>query len=197
MYGIIEGGTLIASFAAPLTVRSNQPIFASDTLLLSRKSSRRSAQRWEIESNVVPMSTDAQDLMVSLVTNGSSETITALMPQNYGVIKARKKGSGTPSVTATANSSQVSVTGITGFIPKGTFLRFGNHSKVYMATSDLTNSGTLSIFPRLKIDMTNVGMAFWDDVILNCKYDTNVVKGMIYTDGILMDPGAVTLLEDV
>jgi hypothetical protein len=197
MYGIYENGQVIARFAAPLTVRSNSPIFVSDTLSLSRYTSKRSAQRWEIETNVVPMSTGAQDLMVNLVTKGSSEILQAIMPQNYGVKLTRVKGSGIPLATGTKGSSQASVVDFVGFLPKGTFVRFANHSKVYMLTSALTNSGTINVFPALRAALTSAQMYFWDDVILSCRFDTSVVKGMVYTDGILMDPGTITLLEAV
>ena len=127
MYGIYENGEVIAQFAAPLTIRSNQPVFVSDTLSLKRFISRRSAQRWEIDAGLIPQSTSAQNLMVSLVTKGYSETVTIIVPQNYGVIKART-ATGTATGTGSAGSSSVTVSGLIGLIPKGTFVKFSNHS---------------------------------------------------------------------
>jgi hypothetical protein len=34
-----------------------------------------------------------------------------------------------------------------------------------------------------------------DDVQLSCLYDTDVVSGMVYSDGIQMDVGTVRLVE--
>ena len=79
MYGIYDNGEVIARFTAPLTIKSNQPVFVSDTLSLKRFISRRSAQRWEINAGLEPLTTDAQDLMVNLVTKGYSETVTIIV----------------------------------------------------------------------------------------------------------------------
>jgi hypothetical protein len=197
MYGIYDNGEVIARFAAPMTVRSNQPVFVSDTLSLKRFISRRSAQRWEIDSNLEPLTTDAQDLMVNLVTRGYSETVTVIVPQNYGVIKSRT-ANGTATATGTIGSGQVSVTGLSGLVPKGTFVKFAGHSKVYMTTSDVTFttgiSSTINVFPTLRAAVTGT-MNYKDDVQMQCLYDTDVATGMVYSDGIMMDTGQVKLLE--
>lgn len=193
MYGIYDNGEVIARFSAPLTVKSNQPVFVSDTLSLKRFVSKRSAQRWEIESGLEPLTFSAEDLMVNLVTKGYSETVTVVMPQNYGVIK-RRTSTGSPTAIGTAGATTVTVSGNSGLIPRGTFIKFSSHSKVYMATSDLTNTGTLNIYPELRSNVSGT-MYCKDDVLMSCLYDTDVVSGMVYSDGIMMDVGTVRLLE--
>jgi len=197
MYGIYENGEVIAQFAAPLTIRSNQPVFVSDTLSLKRFISRRSAQRWEIDAGLIPQSTSAQNLMVSLVTKGYSETVTIIVPQNYGVIKART-ATGTATGTGSAGSSSVTVSGLIGLIPKGTFVKFSNHSKIYMTTTNVTFvsgvNNTISVFPAL-VSSASGTMTYADNVQMQCLYDTDVVSGMVYSDGILMDTGQIRLVE--
>ena len=197
MYGIYENGEVIAQFAAPLTIRSNQPVFVSDTLSLKRFISRRSAQRWEIDAGLIPQSTSAQNLMVSLVTKGYSETVTIIVPQNYGVIKART-ATGTATGTGSAGSSSVTVSGLIGLIPKGTFVKFSNHSKIYMTTNNVTFvsgvNNTISVFPAL-VSSASGTMTYADNVQMQCLYDTDVVSGMVYSDGILMDTGQIRLVE--
>jgi hypothetical protein len=194
MYGIYENGEVIARFTTPLTIKSNQPVFVSDTLSLKRFISRRSAQRWEIDAGLEPLTTDAQDLMVNLVTKGYSETVTVIMPQNYGVVKTRT-ASGTPVVSGVAGQSQVVISsGLSGLLPKGTFVKFSNHSKVYMTTANLTGNGVLTLFPPLVSNVAG-GMTYGDNVQMECLYDTDVVSGMVYSDGILMDTGQIRLLE--
>jgi hypothetical protein len=195
MYGIIENGTLIARFAAPMTVRSNRPAFVSDALSLKRHVSLRTAQRWEIETSVVPLSDGAQDLFVTLVTKGISGTVQVRVPQNYGVIKARNLSVTVPTASALQNASQITVANHNGFIPKGTFLKFANHGKLYMATSNLTNNGTLNIFPELRSTISNTILLHKDDVLVDFKFDTDIVQGMRYSDGILMDVDTIKLLE--
>jgi hypothetical protein len=194
MYGIYENGEVIARFTAPLTIKSNQPVFVSDTLSLKRFISRRSAQRWEIDAGLEPLTTDAQDLMVNLVTKGYSETVTVIVPQNYGVVKART-AVGIPTVSGVAGQSQVVIsTGLFNLLPKGTFVKFSNHSKVYMTTANLTGNGVLTIFPPLVSNVAG-SMTYGDNVQMECLYDTDVVTGMVYSDGILMDTGQIRLLE--
>jgi hypothetical protein len=193
-YGIYEGEALLARFVAPATVRSNRPIFASDTLSLKRKSSGRGAQRWEIEANLEPLTTDANALFVHLVTKGESEAFPVRVPQNYGVIQKRTSIS-TPLASGLKGSTVVQVTQNVGLIPMGTFIRFDNHSKIYMLEADLRNSGDMHIFPRLQKTVTGANFTHRDDVIMPCTYDTDVVKGMVYVDGILMDNGTIKLIE--
>jgi hypothetical protein len=192
-YGIYENGTLVARFVAPLTMRTNQPIFSSDTLSLRRQVSRRAAQRWEIEANLEPLTTDANGLFVNLVTKGHSETVTVRVPQNYGVIHKRTSKS-SPTAVGAKGATQVAVTGNQGLIPQGTMVRFGSHSKIYMTTADLNNSGTLQIYPNLRADVNGV-FKHRDDVDMPCYYDTDTILGMVFADGIMMDVGSVKLIE--
>lgn len=192
MYGIYENGKVIAKFAAPMTVKSNQPVSVSDTLSLSRQISRRAAQRWEITSNLMPLSDDAQDLFVSLVTKGFSETVQVLMPQNYGVIKKRTN-SETGTASGNKDGTQVNIN-VSGLLPKGSFVKFDSHSKVYITTNDVSGSGVVGVFPPLRAAVSGT-VYCKDNVLMNCFYDTDTVSGMVYSDGILMDMGTVTLIE--
>lgn len=205
-YGIYDGTNVIAEFVTPLTVRSNQPIFVSDTLSLKRSAYKRATQRWELETRLSPLSTSAQELMVNLITNGHSETMQIIMPQNYGAKQAK---TATSTVTifsnASAGVSQVILSANSANnakkIPKGTFIRFSNHSKVYMVKTDVTLSGSLNtvalnIYPNLRQSVsTGATIKYQDDVIMNAKYDTDTVIGMVYEDGVLMDNGTIKLVE--
>jgi len=197
MYGIYENGNVIAKFTSPLTIRSNQPIYVSDALSLKRFVSKRSAQRWEIETGVEPLSYNAQDLMVSLVTKGHSDVVQVLMPQNFGVLKSRVVAA-TPATTAiaAANATTVSLSNLNSVMPKGTFIKFSNHSKIYLTTTALSGSGTVGIFPPLLTSLsTGVTVYNADNVLMDCYYDTDTTKGMAYSDGILMDMGTLKLVE--
>jgi len=193
MYGIYENNKIIAQFVVPMTMRSNQPVFVSDTLSLKRVVRKRAAQRWELDTRLTPLSTSAQDLMVSFITKGHYGTLTIIVPQNYGVISARTSTS-TPNAVGSAFSSQLTVTGNSGLISKGTFVNFTGDTKLYMTTSDLTDNGTLNIFPTLRKDVSGA-MRHLDNVLMSCKYDTDTVIGMTYENGTLMDNGIIKLVE--
>jgi hypothetical protein len=194
VYGISEGGVLIGRFAAPLTVRSNQPVFASDTLSLKRQAKKREAQRWEIQANIEPLNQDANALFVHLVTKGITEAITVIMPQNVGVLSKRTSVS-TPTATGSVGATSVNVASNTNLIPRGTFIKFANHSKVYMTTSDRNGNGSMGIFPSLRVAVSTTIFTHRDDVQMTCLCDMDTITGMIYTDGILMDMGSIKLIE--
>jgi hypothetical protein len=194
LYGIYEGGKVIAGFASPMTVKSNQPVSVSDTLSLKRQISKRAAQRWEITTALEPLSYDSNTLFVNLVTKGFSETVSVLMPQNYGV-KLKRTATGNFTASGAVNATQLTTSAITGIVPAGTFIKFANHSKIYMLTSNLTSAAVLNIFPSLITAVSTTAFTYKDDVIMSALYDTEVTRGMVFSDGILMDMGTVTLIE--
>jgi len=196
MYGIYVNSTVIAQFVAPISVVSNVPIFVVDALSLKRNVSKRPAQRWEILSNLEPLSYDANKLFSLFVKKGHSETISVTMPQNYGAIKTLTT-TGSPTATGTAGNSSVTVASNNGTIPEGTFIKFANHSKIYMLTETLSGNGTMYIFPNLYVSVSGTGFAYKDNVIMTAFIDTDSTTGMVYTDGILMDLGSVKLVESL
>jgi len=155
-YGICDSSNnLIAAFVAPMSVISNKPVFVSDTLSLKRKTFSRSAQRWEISTNLEPLRQTANDLFVNFVTLGYTSAVNVNMPQNFGVISRRTTTTST-AITASAtaiNATSVPVTGntATALLPKGTFVTFAGDTKVYMLTADFSAaSGNLAIYPGLR-----------------------------------------------
>lgn len=208
-YGIYDGTKVIASFVVPTTLRSNQPVFVSDTLSLKRAVQRRSAQRWEIESRLSPLNSTANDLMVSFITKGFDQIHDIITPQNYAASNSRTANgsmiSGTHMAAGTTIVTIAAMPENSGtVIPKGTFIGFGtsDHTKVYMTTTDCVvssnNVSSFSVFPQLRKEVA-IGtlMYYRDDVIMKVRYDTDVVRGMVYENGILMDNGVVKLVEAV
>ena len=195
MYGIYDDNQVIAQFVAPMTMRSNKPVFVSDTLSLKRQVAVQGAQRWELSTLLMPLSHKAEDLFVNLTVRGHSGTIEIITPQNFGVLQRRTSTATNITATGNRHASSVEITNNFGLIPKGTFVRFVEHSKVYMTTADMVGSGTLNIFPNLLKDVGFENMKHRDDVIMPCVIDTSTVIGMAYTDGVLMDNGTITLLE--
>ena len=197
MYGIYDGSKVIAQFVTPMTMRSNQPVFVSDTLSLKRQVAKQGAQRWELSTMLMPLSHTAEDLFVLLTVGGHSGVINIVTPQNYGVIQRRTSNSAGVVATGSRHATSVEINNNSGLIPRGTFIRFTGHSKVYMTRSDIIGSGTLNIFPGLIADVGSENMKHRDDVIMPCILETSTVIGMAYTDGILMDNGTILLLESL
>lgn len=194
MYGIYENGKVIGVFTAPLTVKSNQPVFVSDSLSLKRSRQKRSNQRWEISAGIRPETIEANDLLVLLVSKSYTEPVDILVPQNTGVMMKRITGTAVLA-NGSKGSTTISVT-TTAFIPKGCFIKFSNHSKVYMTVTDKTRqSNSVEIYPALLSSVSNGSFYWQDDVIMKAYFDTDVTTGMVYSDGIMMDLGTVKLVE--
>ena len=192
--GILQGGSLLIRFAAPLTVVSNQPVFATDTLSLRRQVVSQNVQRWEIVTRLEP-SNQSADFLVHSVTNGHNQVFSVRMPQVYRRSDATNSAGITLTANAASNANQVQVQNL-GFIARGEFIRFSNHSKVYMVTEDLTGNGNLKIFPRLRQAVPIGSTVFYgSNAVLEVRYEPDVSLGITYTDGILSDPGTVTLVE--
>ena len=194
MYGILKNGELIATFAAPLTVRNNRPVFASDSLNLKRNINVRPAQRWEIQSNLVPLSADANELFVAIALSDYYQTVEVKMPQNTGSVHNRVTTENTSYASGSLNGTTVSVT-TAGTIPPGTFIRFGNHSKIYLTKTKRVGTGTVEVYPPLQSSVVNQVLFWQDDVVMPCLVDLDTTLGMVYTDGVLMDLGSIKLIE--
>jgi hypothetical protein len=129
------------------------------------------------------------------------------MPQNMG---AKNSRTATPDITVktttAATNTQIPLQGVGAnsphigkVIPMGTFINFGGVGKVYMLTQSITlnvETMTAYIYPALRTQAAQGAIMYYkDDVKMNVKYDTDVVRGMVYEDGILMDNGVIKLIE--
>lgn len=193
MYGIYDGNNLIATFVSPTTVLSNSPSFVTDSMSLKRSVSKRPAQRWEIVTQLKPQYTDANDIFVMLVTKGLTETITVSIPQNPG---ARKNRAGNEAVVGSGsiNSSTVRLVS-ENVIPKGTFIKFANHDKVYLTTSARDVSGFCTIFPALISAVVNQVVTWKDDVKMKVYFDDTTITGMVFDNGVLINNGEIKMVE--
>jgi len=207
-YGIYDTITskVIAEFVSPLSVRSNQPIFLTDAMSLKRSVFKRSAQRWEIETKLFPLTTSANDLFTNFITKNLYTSFTILMPQNLGSVANTTLATANVGVynTVAAGSTQVQLTynasnnGKT--LSKGSFVKSSNHNKIYMVTDDVAFISTsafsvLIIYPALRTAVNNTVTLGYKDVQMTCRYDSDTTIGMVYEDGVLMDNGTVKLIE--
>lgn len=194
MAGIMVGGQLVLPFVAPMSVISNKPVFAMDTMNLSRLIHGQSAQRWEIKTNVMPQNS-AVDFFAHSVVNGYDAIFDIQMPQPYRG-KGVTKNTSNISASGSAGASSVTISGNSGTLRKGDFVRFTGHSKTYMVTADITGNGSMGIFPKLKKNVAET-MQHGDAVMFQATYDDANVLGMVYTDGIITDPGQITFIESI
>jgi len=218
MYGVLRDATntgsndeLITKFAAPLNIISNVSGYASDTINLKRFASASDAQRWELEARIIPQDSGTE-WFINNVVNAFYRTMFIRMPQLYiqnhganGLSAKTPVGAPIddplPTLTLTngypAGTTTLSITGIGSYeLMAGEFVRFSGDSKVYVITSAGSTGLGFTIFPALR-KAKNIGdvMTYGDSVTMDCLYSLDNTFGVIYSDGILADPGVVTFIE--
>lgn len=192
--------------AAPLTFESNEPIFESDTVSLRPQRVSQGAQRWELEFALSTVGSEADLMLGSILSVTTSKTM--VMPQMLFVDRTITT-TVTPTVStagAVGDSSIAVVSSETGkTLPKGSFIQFANHSKIYITTAAVTVNGatpvTLSIYPTLRAT-TNVGVFIRTPTTATkpqLTYLTAVdnIRGITYEDGVLVSLGTIRILEAV
>jgi hypothetical protein len=195
MAGIIENGVVAVKFVAPISIVSNQPAFATDSISLKRHTASQNAQRWEITTNLMPSNGDA-DFLVHSVVNGHDTVFQIEMPQVFRRARATTATSAVVSETVAAGAKVVQ-TSTNGDIAKGEFVQFENHSKVYLLrVAAFPGDTTLSISPELRSAVPEgTRVLFGKDVRMNVTYELDTALGITYVDGIMSDPGSVKLIE--
>lgn len=187
---------------APLSIISNEPVFDADTINLKKQRASQNAQRWEMSFNIA--TNDPSDILVNSIVN-FDQVKTMIMPQ----LTSSKtfSVSSTPSVSSTASSGATSVVvsanGITGVLPKGYFIKFSNHPKIYMTTNQVdfslsSTTVTIGVYPSLKSTVASgVNLLTEDNVVISYYREINDLRGIRYDDGILASAGTINIIEAV
>ena len=85
-----------------------------------------------------------------------------------------------------------------GVIPAGSFIKFSNHSKVYLTESTVNGSGSTRIHPGLIQSVpSSTGIQHGSNCFLTYSRDVNDIKGITFSDGILSNAGTVNLVEEI
>lgn len=188
---------VVGVFAAPMSVRSNQPVFVGESMTLKRVVQTRGVQRWEIDTRLNPESSNSNLLIAEMLRASYNKALKVRFPQSIGSIDRRIFG-GPVSPLGTAGSTTVNLS-TSSTIPAGTFIKFSNHDKVYITLSERdSGSPVVDIFPALRKNVNTTDTVFWqDDIVIDMLLDTENILGMSFIDGILMDLGSIKLLEIV
>jgi len=204
MYGVLKSSVntgaddeLASVFSTPLSINSNQPEFSSDTLSLNRVVSSQGVQRWEIEAEIMPVDNTAEHLLMS-VLNGGHSAIYVRMPQPYTKVKQEYTVPMLSVANQSSGSTSLTVSGVRPIL--GHFIRFTAHTKVYIVAGVVDNGDNydIMVYPKLaKPVAINEVVQYASRVTAKMKYDSNVVRGIKYSDGVLSSPGSITLIEDL
>lgn len=199
-YGILNSATntgidseLKCIFATPLTIKSNQPAYAQDSMSLRHKAGSQGVQRWEITTNISQTSNPVGFLTHSVI-NGHAIPFYVRMPQLPSI---------TPTTAAitlngahAAGAGTINILGASVMVP-GEFITIGTDPKVYLVTTTGSAGTNIGIMPPLRRSQTGVSIATGAKVTMSGYYDTSVGLGITFTDGMLADQGSVIILENL
>jgi len=190
---------------APVSIVSNEPMFDMTTVSLKTRRASQGHQRWELSFNIQPTDNNIEEALLAGVNNLNSETM--VMPQMPSVVNRFSfSGPATVSALALTNSTEIVIDDTitnSGTIPKGYFIKFNTSDKIHIVTSDATfnssNTGvTVNIYPKLTEDISSGSELLTGNSVLFSYYkDINNQTGITFTDGVLANPGTITLLEAI
>ena len=183
---------LASVFIAPLAVVNNAPSFAQDSMNLRRRASSQGVQRWEITANLAPTSGDASFLLHS-VQYGHYGVFYARMPQ----VSRMKCSTGNIQVDGSylPGDDTFNFTGTSKLIP-GEFINIGEDPKVYIVTDSGNGGIGAKVFPPFRTSIPDNAVLKTDkNVTMSVRFNTDVQLGISYSDGVLSDPGTISLIE--
>lgn len=185
---------LLIPFVSPISLISNQPIAASDSLNLKRISSDHYAHRWEVDTRLMPTNEEPAYFINSMI-HGKTKHFYIRPPQAFR-FNGTNKSSGAPvlSAEAGANAKTISISG--GTLTPGELINidFTNDPKLYVVTE--VDGNTVSILPGLyKPKAMGATILYDTKATMRVLYDLDTIIGLVYTDGVLSDPGTIKLIE--
>jgi hypothetical protein len=188
-----------AAILAPFTIVSNEPAFNMTTVSLKTQRASQGHQRWELTFSVQPTSELIIDSLIGQL--GALDTSsTMIMPQLATGNTVDNNVTAHSSASAGATSVQLEGTGVTGLLPKGSFVKFQGQDKVYITTADVTFDNVVdpyvSIYPPLRSAVaSSTNFHFRDSCQITYFQSIDNATGITFTDGVLANPGTITLIE--
>lgn len=123
------------------------------------------AQRWELTAQYRLMTREQMQPIIAFIMaqQGSLETFQIQLPVHddaLGNVSGTVRANGLHAI----GDSTIAIDGITGTLKAGDFIKFANHTKVYMVTADQSGAGTLSIQPGLLSAVPDNTVITYDNV---------------------------------
>jgi hypothetical protein len=202
-----------AQILAPYTIVSNQPIYETESVSLAKQRASQGVQRWEISFDTLATADNEADLLLGVIENLATAD-TMVMPQLPSVEKGTDASTQlTLTLGAAVGDTSARVTS-DGFVKKGAFFKFSNHTKLYMLTSEIEVSESVdqvtgvitrtdleqsfTFYPPLKTTITTAHtMDTGADAQFSYYRDIDNQAGITFQDGILSSTGAVSLIEAI
>jgi len=132
-----------------VNMTSQSPTLFSETVSGRQQSRKIGGQKWSFTATYPPMTqAEFQPVWAFVVAQqGKHGTFTITPP-----VVSSTSGTGTGTALCTSASkgaTSVTISGLTGTLKAGDFVKFASHSKVYMLTADRSGAGAIAIEPAL------------------------------------------------
>jgi hypothetical protein len=195
-----------APIVAPFTIVSNEPMFDAETVSLKKQRATQGAQRWEMSFTTVPTETAVGGSFVDSLKDFHLPD-SMVMPQLKQVLESYTF-SGSVNTLNSSAAGDITVDlnntsgGQSGIIPKGYFVKFANHDKVYVVTEDVNLSGStnraMKIYPALTESVgSNVNLKVENNCTFVFFRSIDSQRGITFSDGILATSGTINLEEAI
>ena len=155
-------------------LESLQPNLVTETRTGRRQVRSVGGQRWAFTAKYNDL-TRAEFMPVYafvIAQAGQFETFTIVPP-----VIGSTAGTATGSVTSSAASigaTSVTISGLTGILKAGDFVKFASHSKVYMVAADRSGAGSLSIIPALVAAASSGGTVTYNSVPFTVRLNNDI-----------------------
>lgn len=147
-----------------INFKSNSPNLFSETVSGRQQSRKVGSQKWSFTATYPPM-TQAQfkPVWAYLVAKQGRHGVFTVTPP----VIASSTGTASGTVTCTAaaaGAAAVTISGLTGTLEAGDFIKFASHSKVYMLTTGRDGNGAIAIEPPLIAAVPSNNQMYYDNV---------------------------------
>jgi hypothetical protein len=105
--------------------------------------------------------------------NGQFETFT-FVPPVVGSTAGTATGTVTTNTSVSIGATTVSLTGLTGVLKAGDYIKFANHTKIYMLMADRSGAGTVAIQPPLVAAVASGQGVTYNDVPFTVRLDNDL-----------------------
>lgn len=157
-----------------INVESKQRNIYSETVSGRIQARQIGKQQWAFSAKYNPMTREEFAPVYAFLVSqkGRFGTFTIVPP-----VISTTSGTATGTMTSgaeNAGSTSISVSGFTGDIKAGDFVKFASHSKVYMVTADRSGAGDMSIEPALIEAVTNGTEITYTDVPFKMRLNNDI-----------------------
>ena len=133
------------------------------------------SQQWAFTAQYTTLTKAAfMPVYAFCVSQGGQLGTFEVIPTEISSSRGDISGTMQTSETGELNETQLNVDGFSGTIKAGDFVKFNNHSKVYMVTSDLTGNGVLNITPGLKETVPDNTIVIYDNVPFTMRLSNDI-----------------------